>query len=272
MLINIIVFLVLMISKTLFFLFQWNTPMLSLLISKLSLPPMLSQLLYQPWSLITYMFLHADFWHILFNMLVLYWSGKLFTEYLGSQKLLATYIMGGLFGGLFYILAFNLFPAFQSSMAEARLLGASAGIIAILVATATLLPDYTVFLIIFGPVKLKYIAIFSILLYTISIPDGNAGGQIAHLGGALFGFVMIRQLRKGRDLTAWLNPILNWNKPRKTLMKVVKGKSETFKAANQESTNQETIDRILDKINQSGFDSLSRQEKEILYKASGKKS
>jgi hypothetical protein len=211
--------------------------------------------------------------HILFNMLILYWTGKLFTEYLGNEKLWGTYVLGAITGAVLYVLAFNLFPAFEAARSTAYLLGASAGVIAILVAIATLLPDYTVHLLIFGAVRLKYLAIVSILLYFISIPLGNAGGHIAHLGGALFGFVMVKQLRAGRDLTSWLTGL--GNRKRKVPMKVV---SRGGRLANSDEqlreqaiATQEMVDQILDKINKSGFDSLSKQEKEILYKASGKK-
>ncbi len=268
MVINIAVFLVIMIARTLFFLFQLPTDIISIAVYKLSLPSDLASILIQPWAFITYMFLHQEFFHILFNMLVLYWLGKLFTEYLGNGKLWATYILGGLSGAFLYVIAFNLFPVFAAS-GEARLMGASAGVIAVMVAAATLLPDYTVFLLLFGPVKLKYIAIFSILLYAISIPDGNAGGNIAHLGGALFGFIMVKQLQKGNDITAWL--VRLFSKRSKPRMKVASRKraqntEEDFHA--DKKKRQEVIDRILDKISQSGYSSLSKEEKEILFKAS----
>ncbi len=268
MVINIAVFLVIMIARTLFFLFQLPTGIISIAVYKLSLPSEISSILIQPWAFFTYMFLHQEFFHILFNMLVLYWLGKLFTEYLGNDKLWATYILGGLSGALLYVIAFNLFPALAAS-GEARLMGASAGVIAVMVAAATLLPDYTVYLLIFGPVKLKYVAIFSILLYAISIPDGNAGGNIAHLGGALFGFIMVKQLQKGNDITAWLVKL--FSKSSKPRMKVASRKraqntEEDFHA--DKKKRQEVIDRILDKISQSGYSSLSKEEKEILFKAS----
>jgi len=267
LLINVVVFLVLMLARTFSFLFQTDGDILALVIAKLSLPPSLSNILVQPWSLITYMFLHVDFFHILFNLLVLFWTGKLFVEYLGNDKLIATYLLGGLTGAFIYILSFNIFPVFASVGGSAHLMGASAGVIAVLVAVATLLPDYTVFLIIFGAVRLKYIAIVSILLYAISIPNGNAGGELAHLGGALFGFVMIKQLRNGRDLTKWTTALLKFNFKKKPQMKVVRSTNQT----NASIASEELVDRILDKINKSGFDSLTKDEKEILYKASGRK-
>ena len=270
MMINIAVYLLITITQSVFYLFTINPTFLNMLIAKLSLPANLSLFVWQPWSIITYMFLHEGFNHILFNMLILYWTGKLFTEYLGNNKLWAVYIMGGMLGGILYILSFNLFPVFQNASYAAHLLGASAGVIAVLVATATLLPDYTVHLLLIGPVKLKYVAIVSVLLYAISIPNGNAGGQIAHLGGALFGFVMIRQLRNGTDLTSWLVRI--FDRSAKSKMKVVARNKEGKAVATPFGpvATQDTIDRILDKINKSGFDSLTADEKEILYKVSGK--
>jgi membrane associated rhomboid family serine protease len=273
MAINIAVFLVLMLIRTIMYLVAGDTQLVTDMVGWLSLPASPAAILYQPWGFLTYMFLHQDIMHILFNMLILYWTGKLFTEYLGNEKLWGTYVLGAITGAVLYVLAFNLFPAFEAARSTAYLLGASAGVIAILVAIATLLPDYTVHLLIFGAVRLKYLAIVSILLYFISIPLGNAGGHIAHLGGALFGFVMVKQLRAGRDLTSWLTGL--GNRKRKVPMKVV---SRGGRLANSDEqlreqaiATQEMVDQILDKINKSGFDSLSKQEKEILYKASGKK-
>lgn len=269
--INVSVFLVITLARTFLFLFANETSSIEWLVGKLSLPASPEQLLYQPWSLVTYMFLHTDLLHILFNMLILFWTGRLFTEYLGNEKLLGTYLMGGLLGGILYLIAFNLFPAFSAAKDYAFLLGASASVIAVLVAAATLLPDYLVHLLLIGAVRLKYVAIFSLLFYLISIPLGNAGGHIAHLGGGLFGFMMIRQLRKGTDLTGWLTAL---GRRRKRTMKVVsrntpRGASEAG-YRNQVAAQQEEVDRILDKINRSGFDSLTKEEKDILYKASGK--
>lgn len=268
MIINIAVFLVIMLVRTIFFLFQLPTDFISLVVLKLSLPAEFGSIILQPWSFVTYMFLHQDFFHILFNMLVLYWMGKLFTEYLGNDKLWATYILGGLAGAALYIIAYSLFPVFDSSSGT-HLMGASAGVIAVLIAMATLLPDYAVLLLFFGPVRLKYIAIFSILLYAISIPQGNAGGNIAHLGGALFGFLMVKQMQQGNDITAWLVKL--FKRTSKPKMKVVVNKRKTSnddQYHNESKNRQEIIDRILDKISQSGYSSLSKEEKEILFQAS----
>lgn len=270
LLINVGLFLVIMVFQTISFLTGMDIPIFDKLVGWLSLPSSPGTLMLQPWSLITYMFLHTGVMHILFNMLILYWTGRLFTEYLGSDKLWATYVLGGLSGGILYLLSYNLFPAFEGKMAH--LMGASAGVIAVMVAIATLLPDYIVHLLLFGAVRLKYVALVSVVLYFISIPGANSGGEIAHLGGALFGFVMVKQLRQGRDMTSWLTALarkFSPNPSRRSLRAV--GNSGRKQLVSSQSLTQENIDRILDKINKSGFDSLTKEEKEILYKASGNK-
>jgi membrane associated rhomboid family serine protease len=270
--INITLFLVLMILRTLLFILGANLGIFEFLVEKLSMPASFSQLIFQPWSVVTYMFLHVDFMHILFNMLILYWTGSLFAEYLGNDKLWTTYVLGAIAGGLAYLIVFNLSPAFSQQVNHSHLMGASAGVIAVMVGIATLLPDYTVQLILIGPVKLKYVALVSILIYFISIPLGNAGGQIAHLGGALFGYIMIKQLKKGNDITSWLSNLFKKGSRHKSKMTVVRSAKTIPDAAYVEAaiSKQEAIDKVLDKINKSGFDSLSKEEKEILYNASGK--
>ena len=269
-LINVAIFIVIQLVRLVFFLSGSDSGGFMEYAYHLSLPADISEVIVHPWSVITYMFLHFSFMHIFFNMLILYWTGQLFTEYLGNNKLWATYLLGGLTGAASYILVYNIFPVFAGNIESARLLGASAGVIAVMVAIATLLPEYTVQLLLFGPVRLKYIAIFSILLYAISIPDGNAGGNIAHLGGALFGFVLVKQLQKGNDLTGWLVKLVTrFQKPR---MRVVSHRKKRGDAdldhAELRKSRQEIIDKILDKISQSGYESLSNEEKDILFKAS----
>jgi len=270
--INIGLFLLLTILRTFLFIFSADLSSFNFLVEKLSMPSDLQQLLYQPWSLLTYMFLHVDIMHILFNMIILFWTGTLFSEYLGNEKLWTTYVLGAIAGAIAYLIAFNISPAFSAQVSYSHLMGASAGVIAVLVAIATLLPEYTVQLFIIGPVRLKYVALISILLYFISIPLGNAGGHIAHLGGALFGFIMIKQLKKGNDMTAWLSKLFKKRGWKKSQMKIVRDR----KFANDDNykdavlTKQEAVDKVLDKINKSGFDSLSKEEKAILYNASGK--
>ncbi|MCR8559131.1 rhomboid family intramembrane serine protease [Mucilaginibacter sp. BJC16-A38] len=215
------------------------------------------------WTPVTYMFMHAGVLHILFNMLMLYWFGQIFEEYLSNKRTIGLYFMGGLAGALLYILCYNTLPFFtqDNAAATSTLVGASASVMAIIVATATLLPNYEISIILIGPVKLKWLVTFFLVLDFLGTIGPNAGGEIAHLGGALMGFVYIKQLQKGHD---WIAGIANIFKSKSKLKVVSKnsfGKSDG-------KPRQEEIDLILDKISQSGYDSLNKQEKEILFRAS----
>jgi membrane associated rhomboid family serine protease len=274
LLINVVVYLLLGVSSSFFFLFNINDTVLRFLLKEVSMPSNAIEFLSRPWTLFTYMFVHVELMHILFNLLVLSWTGRIFTEYLGNDKLWATYLLGGIAGGLLYFIGYNFLPVFSNSEVNVTLIGASAGVVAILVAIATLLPDYTIQLILVGAVKLKYLAIFLVVMYLVSMRDGNAGGELAHLGGAIFGFVMVKQLRAGRDLTAWLVKFGNRVLGKKTSrLKIVSrsAASDDVLLKERQVNTQDNIDRILDKINRSGFDSLTKDEKDFLYKASGKK-
>lgn len=274
MAVNVGLFLLMMLLRTILFLSGGGDHPYTFMVRQLSLPADPFSLLLQPWSLLTYMFLHTDLLHILFNMLVLFWSGRLFSEYLGNRKLTGVYLLGGLSGASLYLLAYQVFPAFDGISSGAHMLGASAGVISVMIGIATLLPEYTVHLLLIGPVRLKFVAAFSVVLYFVSIPMGNAGGHIAHLGGALAGFCIIRALQMGRDLTAWLSVFerKGGGSRSRRQMKVVSRKTfsddESFRR--EQVASQELVDRILDKINKSGFDSLTKEEKEVLYRASKK--
>ena len=238
-----------------------------------SLPADVSKLLQKPWTIISYMFLHEGFLHILFNLLWLYFGGQIFMQYLNSKQLVSTYVLGGIFGGLSYILAFNFFPVFQENLSQSMAVGASASVLAIITAIATYVPNYSVHLTFIGRVKLKHIAIFSILLDIISIPKGNAGGHIAHLGGALYGFLYIQQLKSGKDWSRGFSRLLdilanNFKmQPLKTVHKKPKTDDEW---RTEKASSQKEINRILDKISKSGYESLNEKEKETLFKASKK--
>jgi len=268
-LVNIAVFLLFEVLGVFFFLFQQGNLQANIL-KYLMLPAAISNLLLQPWSIITYMFLHEGFFHLLFNMLWLYWLGSLFQQYLGNSKTYQAYFLGGIFGGLVYILAYNIFPAFINQVPFSYALGASAGVLSIVVATATLLPDYQVYLFIFGAVRLKYIALVSVFLDLISIPNGNAGGHIAHLGGAAFGFLFIKliysQSAVPNALDRFFNAIGKLFEPKAKVK--LQYKNNGFKPASGAKPNQSEIDSVLDKIAKNGYESLSKKEKEILFKAS----
>ena len=166
------------------------------------------KLITRPWTLITYMFVHQNLLHILFNMLWLFWFGKIFLQYLTEKQLLSTYLFGGLAGALLYLILLNLMP-WLSDYLSSSMMGASAAIMAVVIAISFYVPDYTMYLLFLGPVKLKYIALFSILLDILMIASYNAGGHIAHLGGALYGYLFILQYRKGKDIGRWLNNFLD---------------------------------------------------------------
>jgi membrane associated rhomboid family serine protease len=227
----------------------------------LLLPSYLPKLLTRFWTPLTYMFMHAGIFHILFNMLWLYWMGQIFEEYLGNKRTIGLYILGGLSGALFFVAAYNIFPFFAVVVNGSTVVGASASVMAIIVATATLLPDYTISLILIGPVKLKWIAIFYVIIDFLSIAGANAGGEFSHLGGALFGFIYIKQLQRGHD---WIGGITSIFKSKSNLKVASKHSDKNPNA----KPRQEEIDRILDKISQTGYESLNKQEREILFRAS----
>jgi membrane associated rhomboid family serine protease len=228
----------------------------------LLLPSYLPKLASRFWTPFTYMFMHAGVFHILFNMLWLYWMGQIFEEYLGNKRTIGLYIFGGLTGAFLFVLSYNLIPYFtHSGLIMPPLVGASAGVMAIIIATATLLPDYTIYLMFIGPVRLKWIALFIIGVDFLGIAGTNAGGEISHLGGALFGFIYIKQLQRGNDWIGAINKIFQKSSKLK-----VASKNNSKSGGNK--PRQDEIDRILDKISQSGYDSLSKQEKEILFRAS----
>lgn len=233
----------------------------------------------RPWSIFTYMFLHQGVWHLAGNMMVLFYAGRLFISFLGEQRVLPTYIIGGLAGLMLFMLCFNVFPIFSQN-AFSPIMGASAAVIAILVAVAVYVPNYSVVLMIIGPVKLKYIALFYVALDFLALqnngPGGNLGGHIAHLGGALYGFLMVKELGNGRDWSVKVNrffSIFSSIFKRRPKIRVVHSQKKERPVSDQEfnarkKAKQEQIDRILDKISKSGYESLSKEEKALLFQVS----
>ncbi len=269
--INVGIFLLFSILGVFSFMFQFN---INPLFNKLYLPSNLSILIKQPWSFISYMFLHSGFLHLLFNMVWLHFSGKLFLQYLNPKQLLSTYILGGISGGLIFIIAYNYVPAFQILSSGASAVGSSASVFAIMVAIATYNPSYAVQFPFIGFVKLKYIAIIMIALDILSIPKANAGGHIAHLGGALFGYFYIKQLQKGKDFSInfsnFITRIMNTLRIKKKLQKVHKRAKSDYEFNSEKKEKQKEIDKILEKIANSGYESLSKKEKKALFSASKK--
>ena len=245
----------------------------------LYLPADLLQLLRRPWTLITYMFMHAGLWHLLGNMLWLYWFGRLFLYFFSAKHLRGLYVVGGLLGALLYIVAYNLFPMFESQLYSATLLGASASVLAIAIATAIREPEYKINLMLIGPVKLKYFALFIVLFDVLYVGSNNAGGHIAHLGGALAGWWFAKGVSQGRDITHWVNVCIDAisrlfdkreRKPRRPKMKVHTTNSRTadYEYNAHKKAQSDEVDKILDKLKKSGYSSLSDEEKRRLFEAS----
>lgn len=227
-------------------------------------------LLTHPWGVVTYMFLHQGFLHILFNLLWLFWFGRIFSEYFTGRQLLNVYICGGIAGALLFILAFNVFDIFDASVSMA--IGASAAVYAIVLATAVYVPNYTVYVMFLGQVKIKWIALFCVISDIAMLESGNAGGHIAHIGGAIFGACYTLALRRGTDIAGWVGRIIDGVSSlfhRKPKMKVSYRRSESDYDYNARKHNeQKEIDAILDKIAKSGYNGLTEDEKRTLFRNS----
>jgi len=274
LLINLVVFLALIFFRVIFA-FASAGEIYELILRQLMLPAALDSFIVKPWTLVTYFFTHEGFFHILFNLLFLYWFGSLIMEFLGSQKFVNLYVLGGLAGGLFYILIYNTLPYFASQVDTSRMLGASAGVYAVVVGAATFMPNYTISLILLGPVRIKYIAIFYVILSFAQSAGPNAGGELAHLAGAGLGFLYIKQLQNGNDLGKPLSSFFTFIKSffvRQPKVKVSYRNAQKKKANGRTNSSarskQEEIDAILDKISESGYDSLTKEEKQKLFDAS----
>ncbi|WP_080903621.1 rhomboid family intramembrane serine protease [Parabacteroides sp. Marseille-P3160] len=269
--INIAVFLLLRLSSVLFLLFNVSeVPFLHYL--QVPSNPLL--LLFRPWTLLTYMFTHYDFLHILFNMLWLYWFGKIFLYFFQPRQLGGLYLLGGLAGALFFILSYNIFPYFKEISDSSFLMGASASVMAIVFAISFYQKDYQINLLFLGKIKLIYLALFTFVIDLLAITSQNAGGHLAHIGGALFGIWFAASYQKGKDLTApanrFLDGLVNLTK-RKPKMKVSYRRTEPEQDYRDRRRKEaEELDAILDKLKHSGYESLSSEEKRKLFDASKK--
>jgi membrane associated rhomboid family serine protease len=266
--INLGVFLVISIAQALLGLFNVNTEW----VDSLMLPAQVSTFAHRPWSILTYMFFHKSFIHILFNLLMLYWFGKLFLQYCSQHDLVGLYILGGIAGGATYIIAFNLLPKFAPVVGLSMLLGASASVMAITIATAVFAPNQTMRLVLIGDVKIKWIALVSVLISLMQSNAENAGGELAHIGGAIAGYIFAIEYKKGKNITDWINNILHraanliHGAGRKPKMKVSHTNMESDQEYNyRKKQENDEIDKILDKIKSSGYESLSDDEKGKLF-------
>ena len=258
--INIAVFIFTYLLNTLSFLLEMDG---NFIINWFALRPHFDTLLFKPWTIFSYGFLHSGFFHILFNLLFLYYFGNLFLDFFSRKQFLAYYFLGIISGGLIYILSYNYLPALKTQ--ETLLVGASAGVTAILIGIASHIPNYTLRFQFIGNIKLLYIAIAFVALDIIQIPNGNAGGHLAHLGGALVGFLLTRYFQQGTGFIQWLENLF-LRKEQKPLKTVYKSKKSTGTNERNPKNQQIKIDRILDKISKSGYETLTKEEKDFLFK------
>jgi membrane associated rhomboid family serine protease len=285
--VNVIIFLVIKIiwiGLTLF-----NVPS-NFPVNILSLPADLGQWLFMPWTIVTYMFTHTGFWHILFNLLWLYWFGELFLRFFGPRSLGGLYFLGGIAGGLLFLVAYNIFPYFNTVLISSYLVGASASIMAIVFAVSFYKPNYEIGLLFIGKVKILYLAIVLLIINILTLQTtnlqgqtilNNAGGFFAHVGGILTGILFASRYKKGKDitkgLTSFFDGLANFfkkrsnGKKRQAKMKVhySRNVSDMEYNARKNQENQE-IDIILEKIKRSGYNSLTENEKKKLFNASKK--
>jgi hypothetical protein len=208
-------------------------------------------------------------------MLWLYWFGRIFLEYLDQRKLVAVYLLGGICGAVVYVLSFNIFPAFTGIVNESVAIGASASVMAIVIAIAAYVPDYTVQLFLFGRIKIKYMALAIFVLTSLMDFQANSGGKLAHIGGALFGYLYTLNLKKGHDIGKGFNRIIDFFatlfKPRKKLKVTYKKPASDYDYNKIKADHQAKINLILDKISKGGYDSLTKEEKDMLFRESQKK-
>ena len=265
-LINVVCFVIPFFLRSIFFLF--DLPAQSFL-SFFELPASIRDFIFQPWSLFTYGFLHGSVGHIFWNMLLLYYVSHFFLNLFSTQRFINVYFMGILLGGLVFILSYAVFPAFKNQ--SPQMVGASAGVMAVLIFSCTYMPTQEVRLLFFN-VKLVYIGIAVVIVDVLQIPTGNAGGHLAHIGGAALGYIYAQQLQNGKDIGSGFERLCKWLVALFTAQPKMKTIHRTPRRNSKRSvqSDQEKIDRILDKISASGYDSLSKEEKELLFNA-GKK-
>ena len=268
MLINISIWVICLFISVFTWLF--NISDISFVTKLFAVPANLSVLADKPWTLFTYMFLQEEFWHLFFNMLMLYYGGQIFLQFLSQKQLLWTYIVGGLFGALFFILVFNAFPVFENMRNHAVALGSSASVMAILIAAATYHPDYSINLFLLGNVRMKWVAIVFVIIDFLSISKGNSGGHVAHLGGALWGFLYAYFIKRDFDFYTIFKKKARIRVKSKNADKYQQRPKTDEQFNAERAMEQEEIDRILEKIAKNGYSSLTEREKEFLFRQSKK--
>ena len=275
--VNVAIFVLLALLDVVATLFNIVSPALYLKMWT-ELPSTFSQYIIQPWSLVTYSFLHAGLMHLLWNMLMLYWMGRIFLSYFSTRHFVGLYLLGCIMGGVFFMAAYNIFPMFTASRSQAYLVGASAAVLAIVTATATRVPDYKINLLFIGETRLVTVAVITVIATLLLLTSDNAGGEFAHLGGAFAGWLFAQQLNKGRDITLYINKAVDavvafcekiLDRTKKPKMKIHRGKHTDDYNYNAQKKEQNTeVDKILEKLKKNGYSSLTDEEKKQLFDAS----
>lgn len=272
--INVSIYLLLVLTSVVATLFKLGS--IYNLIEYVGVSSDMSVLIQRPWTLFTYMFVHDydGILHILFNMLFLFWFGQIFLSYFSSKNLGSLYVLGGLAGAVFYIILFNTIPYFID-MPRLPMIGASGAVMAVIFAASFYNPDRRINLLLLGSVKVIYVAIFIFIVDFIALKSStNPGGHVAHIGGAILGYIYATQYRKGKDITRWVNSLLdkifNMFKPKPNMKVKYKHNETDYEYNKRKHAATEDIDNILDKIKASGYGSLTQDEKKRLFDASKK--
>lgn len=269
--INLAVFLIASVLRVVFYLLN-NPVVIDFMGEWFGISSNIYMFFYRPWTILTYMFVHFDLLHILFNMIVLYVGGRLFSDFIGQDRLFPAYLLGGFAGAIFYIFSYNVFPVFREVVSYSIAIGASASVLSIFVAIAVYMPNYRLPFLLIGSIRLKYIALFFVVIDIISIDQGNPGGHLAHLGGAFWGFVYASLLRSGKDparvFGLWLDAVKRLFRPKPSLrVEYHRDRPLTDEDYNDiKAEERNRMDGILDKISQHGYDSLSKEEKNFLFR------
>lgn len=277
--INVAIYIIVVLIGVFSVLFNAGTG--DVIVRYLELPSSIQQLLCRPWTLFTYMFLHEQFMHILWNMIALYVFGRIFIDFFSLRHFVGTYILGGLFGGIAFVLSYNAFPYFAPYVGSSYLIGASASVLAIVVASAVRNPGYRINLLLIGSVKLSTFALITVAISVFMLAGNNAGGNFAHLGGAVAGWLVAYMLNKGIDVTSFVNKPIDWvtsffkrehfARKKKPKFKYTSGsRSVDYEYNARKKANEAEIDKILEKIKRGGYASLTEEEKKRLFEASSK--
>ena len=253
---NIIFFVIIKVCSSIFFLFEINT---NEFFNKLYLPAEINLIKLQPWSIFSFMFIHLNFVHLIFNMLWLYFIGNIFLQWLDEKQLIFIYLLGGISGGLFFVLCYNYIPLLQKNIENTLALGASASIFAIMMAITIYKPDHKIQIPFIQKIKLKNITIFLTIYYIVSLSGGNTGGYLAHIGGGIFSFIYMKQLDTSKIFKSIFKNSSKFNE-----------KDSDYIYNQKQNKKNKEIDIILEKISKSGYKSLNKKEKEILFKSSKK--